>query len=92
MKHPPSLLLYYIIVSNLGCGIRIKSIEKCMFSYARESVQCLFFSFPVGVKRAQIGVFLNNLVWLDAYVEVDVNGVPWAFLEYHYFCFLRTDF
>ena len=29
---------------------------------------------------------MNNFNWLGAYVEVDVNGFPWAFLENHYFC------
>ena len=31
---------------------------------------------------------MNSFNWLGAYVEADVNGFPWAFLEYHYFCFL----
>ena len=35
---------------------------------------------------------MNNFNWLGGYVEVDVNGFPWAFLENHYFCFLGIDF
>ena len=36
-------------------------------------------------------VLLNNFNVLVAYFKVVVNGFPWAFLYYLYFCLLRID-
>ena len=36
-------------------------------------------------------VLLNNFNVLFAYFKVVVNGFPWPFLYYLYFCLLRID-